>query len=66
MNDRPLIDGARQWRLIEEYDTGDPVVEELAEDDFADIVAAYLETGRGTQGPIGRADSVLVDAADIT
>ncbi|MCP4560638.1 MAG: aminoglycoside 3-N-acetyltransferase [Bosea sp.] len=55
-----------QWRMIEEFDTGDPIVEGLAEDYFAEIVTAFLAEGRSRQGLIGAAPSVLVDAAAIT
>lgn len=54
-----------QWRMIEEFDTGNPVVAGLDEDYFSAILAAYLATGAGRSGRIGRADSVLVDAAGI-
>lgn len=54
-----------QWRMIEEFDTGDPIVEGLAEDYFAGIVAEFLASGQGRQGMIGGAPSVLVDAAAI-
>jgi len=55
-----------QWRMIEEFDTGDPIVSGLAEDYFAEIVTEFLATGEGRQGLIGSAPSVLVDAAAIT
>jgi len=55
-----------QWRMIEEFDTGDPIVAGLAEDYFAEIVTAFLADGRGRQGLIGAAPSALVDAAAIT
>lgn len=55
-----------QWRMIEEFDTGDPIVEGLAEDYFAEIVTEFLANGQGRQGLIGAAPSVLVDAAAIT
>jgi len=55
-----------QWRMIEEFDTGDPIVEGLAEDYFAGIVTEFLAGGRGRQGPIGAAPSALVDAEAIT
>lgn len=54
------------WRLIEEFDTSEPVVAGLAEDYFATIVSEYLATGAGATGRIGDAASVLVDAAGIT
>lgn len=53
------------WRWIEEFDTGNPVVEALPEDFIGRIVAAYLATGAGRQGRVGQADCVLVDAAGI-
>jgi aminoglycoside 3-N-acetyltransferase len=60
-----LIDGRVEWRMIEEFDTSDPVVEGLAPDYFATIVAEFLRTGQGRRGRIGDADSVIVPAADI-
>lgn len=55
-----------QWRMIEEFDTGDPIVEGLAEDYFAEIVTEFLASGQGQQGLVGAAPSVLVDAAALT
>lgn len=55
-----------QWRMIEEFDTGDPIVNGLAEDYFAEIVTQFLASGQGRQGLIGSASSVLVGAAAIT
>lgn len=55
-----------QWRMIEEFETGDPIVDGLAEDYFAEIVTEFLASGQGRQGLIGSASSVLVDAAAIT
>ncbi|MEU5871046.1 aminoglycoside 3-N-acetyltransferase [Glycomyces sp. NPDC047369] len=54
-----------EWRTVEEYDTGDPVVAGPPEDYFGSIVEDYLATGAGTRGTVGAADSVLVDAAGI-
>ncbi len=54
------------WRMIEEFDTGDPIVAGLDEDYFAEIVSAFLASGEGRQGQIGAAASILVDAAAIT
>ncbi|MCC3765166.1 aminoglycoside 3-N-acetyltransferase [Glycomyces sp. TRM65418] len=54
-----------QWRLVEEYDTSDPVVAGPPEDYFRLIVEDYLATGAGRRGTVGEADSVLVDAADV-
>ncbi|MET0246569.1 MAG: AAC(3) family N-acetyltransferase [Sphingomonas sp.] len=52
--------------MVEEFDTGDPVVDGLDEDYFATIVEAFLASGQGARGMVGRAPSVLVDAAAIT
>ncbi len=57
-------EGRVVWRWIEEFDTSDPVVEGLADDYFATIVEAFLETG-GRRGRIGNAPSVLVSAPQI-
>ncbi len=54
-----------RWRMIEEFDTGEPVVPGLEEDYFAGIVAAFLATGRGRRGAVGTAPCVLVEAAAI-
>ncbi|HVL59376.1 MAG TPA: aminoglycoside 3-N-acetyltransferase [Burkholderiaceae bacterium] len=62
----PLSDGAEgRWRMIEEFETSEPVVVGLADDYFGRIVTEYLESGRGARGTVGDAPSVLVDAADI-
>lgn len=55
-----------EWRMVEEFDTSDPVVDGLPEDYFATIVREYLATGVGSEGDVGQAPSVLVDAAGIT
>lgn len=51
------------WRMIEEYDTGDPVVDALPEDFIAQAVAAFVAAGNGVQGHVGDAEALLVDAA---
>lgn len=60
-----LINGKTEWRMIEEFDTADPVVEGLEENYFAMIVEEFLTEGRGSAGAIGSASSILVPAADI-
>jgi aminoglycoside 3-N-acetyltransferase len=57
--------GGTVWRMIEEYDTGDPVVDWLPENVFEQIVEAILASGHGRRGLVGRAESVLVEAAEI-
>lgn len=53
------------WRWIEEFDTAAPVVAGLADDYFAQVVREFLAGGHGTQGPVGEAASVLVDAPQV-
>lgn len=53
------------WRMVEEFDTSEPVVAGLADDYFATIVRDFLATGEGAQGLIGSAPSLLVRAAAI-
>jgi aminoglycoside 3-N-acetyltransferase len=55
-----------RWRMVEEYDTGRPVVDGPPDDFFRLIVEDYLAAGAGLRGPVGSAESVLVDAAAIT
>jgi aminoglycoside 3-N-acetyltransferase len=59
-------DTGTQWRMVEEFDTSDPVVPGLADDYFASIVEAFLAAGEGARGRVGAAPSVLVEAAAIT
>lgn len=59
-----LVDGKTVWRWFEEFDTSDPP-DGLPDDYFADIVEAFLATGRGKRGKIGEASSVLVPAAEM-
>lgn len=54
------------WRMIEEFETGEPVVAGLAEDYFVGIVTDFLASGQGGRGKVGAAPSVLVEAAAIT
>lgn len=62
----PIIEQGRTvWRWFEEFDTGESVVDGLADDYFAQIVEAFLATGQGRRGQVADARSVLVDAAAI-
>lgn len=54
-----------QWRMIEEFDTGDPVVDALPENFIEAIALAFLAAGHGRRGQVGGAASVLVAAAEI-
>ncbi|APG86460.1 aminoglycoside N(3')-acetyltransferase III (plasmid) [Sinorhizobium americanum CCGM7] len=57
--------GGVEWRLIEEFDTSDPIVPTLDEDYFGVLVQEFLASGRGKEGLIGEARSVLVEAAPV-
>jgi aminoglycoside 3-N-acetyltransferase len=54
-----------EWRMVEEYETGEPIVVGLADDYFATIVEDFLASGDGVAGTIGGAPSVLVPADRI-
>lgn len=60
-----LIDGQVTWRWFEEFDTGRPIVDGLADDYFAEIVTGFLAAGKGRVGKIGNARTVLVSAREI-
>ena len=60
-----LVDGQKVWRWFEEFNTGDPIVDGLADDYFEEVVEDFLATGQGTRGLVGRAPSILVDAPAI-
>lgn len=54
------------WRMSEEFDTSDAVAPQLdGIDYFTAIVTSHLDTGRGRQGRIGTAESLLVDAREM-
>ncbi len=57
--------GGVAWRMIEEFDTSDPVVAGLPDDFFGEIVREHLALGHGREGAVGDAPSVLVNAAEI-
>ena len=59
-----FINGAPQWRIIEEFDTSDAPAGQ-PDDYFATIVKDFLATGKGKRGPVGAAPSVLVKASEI-
>jgi aminoglycoside 3-N-acetyltransferase len=60
-----LVEGRTEWRWIEEFNTGVPVVAGLDDDYFAAVVGDFLATGRGRTGKVGEAQSVLVMASEI-
>lgn len=55
-----------EWRLIEEFDTTEPVVEGLSEDYFRIVIEEYIAAGGAhRRGLIGKAESWLMPARDI-
>ncbi len=60
-----LVQGTKQWIEFEEFDTGQPVVAGVDEDYFAEIVTAYLKDEKGRSGIVGKAQSYLLDAAEL-
>jgi len=52
----------KTWRVVEEFDTTEPVMEGLPEHYIEQIVSAYVAGGAGCEGLIGLAPSLLVDA----
>lgn len=50
------------WRMVEEHDTGDPVVDALPEDFIEQAVSAFVAAGNGVQGRVGDAECLLVEA----
>ena len=54
------------WRRCEEFDTSIAVCAELDDIDYFDaIVRSYLDAGRGQQGHVGQASTVVVEARAI-
>ena len=52
-----------QWREVEEFDTSEPVTDAFDEDVFGRIVSEFVAGGGGRRGPVGGADTLVVDAA---
>jgi aminoglycoside 3-N-acetyltransferase len=60
-----LRGGRAEWVEIEEFDTGDPVVEAAPEDHFDRLMRAYLGTRDVPRGVVGSAESYLFDAEPL-
>jgi aminoglycoside N3'-acetyltransferase len=52
-------------QAVECLDDSDGIVDHPGEDYFAQIVRAYLATGRAATGRVGNAESELIDAGDL-
>ena len=64
---RRLMPGASGpgWIDFEEFDTGDPVCDGLAQNCFQQIALAHLAAGHGRRGQVGQADSYLFEASEL-
>lgn len=51
--------------VIEEFDTGDPVISTMPTDYFAQITQQFVDSGYAQTGLIGQANSVLLPAKDF-
>ena len=58
-------DAGTKWRFIEEFDTSEPVLDTIPENYIERIVEDFVAGGRGSQGLIGQAPSLLVEAEPI-
>ena len=62
----PLLRGGEPvWVDVEEYNTGDGIVDWERGDYFPVIVSEFLAAGRWRAGPVGAASSYLLDAAPL-
>jgi aminoglycoside 3-N-acetyltransferase len=55
------------WRMTTEFDTGRPVIDQLADDYFGQVVTEYVLSGEEScrTGSVGNAESLVVNAARI-
>lgn len=54
-----------EWRMIEEFNTSIPVVGDPERNHFAELVGAFIATGRAREGVIGAGSSLLVEAREV-
>lgn len=57
--------GGTSWRFIEEYETDDPVHPALPDNHIEQVVTDFVAAGNGSQGLIGSASSLLMDAQPL-
>lgn len=64
---RRLMQGSSgpEWVAFEEFETSIPVSDGLPANCFEVIATAYLASGKGTAGPVGAAESTLLDGPDL-
>ena len=60
----PGVNGP-EWIQFEEFDTTEPVHDQLPSNTFEVIAGDYLATGRGSSGTVGSAPSFLFDGQDL-
>jgi len=62
----PVMRGGKKvWVELEEYDTSRGIVNWPEEDYFTTIMQAYLQSGKGTAGKVGAAQSYLFEARNL-
>jgi len=60
----PTSEGPK-WIEFEEFDTGDPVNDDLPGNVFEQIANAFLVTGQASAGPVGAAEAFLFPAPQL-
>lgn len=60
-----LVDGRTHWRMMEEFDTSEPVIDGLGDAFIGEIVEDFLATGGGMRGTVGKALATLLPAAPL-
>ncbi|WP_093068386.1 aminoglycoside 3-N-acetyltransferase [Sphingomonas sp. OV641] len=58
-------DGGVTWRMSEEFDTGDPILNGMPDNYIEQIVCAFVAEGNGVEGLVGQASSLLVEAGPV-
>lgn len=58
-------DGGTEWRMTEEYESSEAIVEGLPDDYFADVLRDFVAAGQGVQGRIGQANALMVEARAV-
>ena len=58
-------DGSTVWRMTEEYESTEAIVEGLSDIYFADVLADFVAAGHGRQGLVGEAEALLIEADQV-
>ena len=59
-------DGTTLWRMTEEYESTEAIVEGLPDDYFVDILRDFTAAGQGVAGTVGEAEALMVEARAVT